>query len=85
MVEVKDQPWLLNPDGSCQLDADGKKIRNPNNEGYIGPPMPTRTFQFSSKFDRCCWHLRAMMDHSGGSFRRLDGSSDRATDHPAGE
>lgn len=67
-VEVKDQPWLLNADGSFQLDADGKKIANPNNEGYIGPPMPTRTFQFSSTFDYRRFHLRAMMDHSGGNF-----------------
>jgi len=68
VVEVKDQPWLLNSDGSFQLDADGKKIRNPNNEGYIGPPMPTRTFQFSSEFDYGRFHLRAMMDHSGGNY-----------------
>ncbi|GMV04974.1 MAG: SusC/RagA family TonB-linked outer membrane protein [Gemmatimonadota bacterium] len=67
-VEVKDQPWLLNPDGSFQLDADGKKIPNPNNEGYIGPPMPTRTFQFSNTIDYGRFHLRAMLDHSGGNF-----------------
>lgn len=68
VVEVKDQPWLLNPDGSFQLDQDGKKIPNPDNEGYIGPPMPTRTFQFSNSLDYGRFHLRAMLDHSGGNY-----------------
>ena len=68
-VEVYDEPWLLDANGVALLDENGKKIRNPNNEGYIGPPFPTRTFQFSSQldlFDR--FHLRLMLDHSGGNY-----------------
>ncbi len=68
-VEVKDEPWLLDANGDALLDENGKKIQNPNNEGYIGPPFPTRTFQFGSQmdlFDR--FHLRFLLDHSGGNY-----------------
>lgn len=68
-VEVKDTPWVLDADGNPVLDENGNKITNEDNPGYIGPPFPTRTFQFSSTmdiFDR--WHLRFMLDHSGGNY-----------------
>jgi TonB-dependent SusC/RagA subfamily outer membrane receptor len=69
VVEWEDIPWLLNADGSFQLDADGKKIANPDNKGYVGPPLPTETFQFGSQIDFLDrWHLRALLDHSGGNY-----------------
>ncbi|MFO8174912.1 MAG: TonB-dependent receptor [Longimicrobiales bacterium] len=69
VVVAKDEPWLTDASGDFILDEDGNKIRNPNNEGYIGPPFPTRTFQFGSQvdlFER--FHLRFLLDHSGGNY-----------------
>ena len=68
-VEVEDTPWLLDANGDPLLDENGRKITNSNNPGYVGPPFPTRTFQFGSTmdlFDR--FHLRFLMDHSGGNY-----------------
>jgi TonB-dependent SusC/RagA subfamily outer membrane receptor len=68
-VEVEDTPWLLDENGDPILDEKGRKITNPNNPGYVGPPFPTETFQFSSTmdiFDR--FHLRFLLDHSGGNY-----------------
>lgn len=68
-VEVKDEPFLTDDDGNFIRDEDGNKITNPDNEGYIGPPFPTRTFQFSSQMDLFNrLHLRFLVDHSGGHY-----------------
>ena len=68
-IEVEDTPWVLDANGDPVLDENGNKITNKNNPGYIGPPFPTRTFQFGSSMDIFNrFHLRFLLDHSGGNY-----------------